>query len=87
MPIAEQSATVGNSVLAVAVLAKRTGRPCELNLHEEGSRRQVQGKLGEVCVEVAVVVFNLQVSLFTKQGIEIGESILRFLILETVVNL
>lgn len=37
LPIAEQSATVGSSVLAVAVLAKRTGGLCELDLHEEGS--------------------------------------------------
>ena len=86
MPIAEQSATVGSSVLAVAVLAKRTVGLCELNLHEDGSRRQVQEKLGDVCVEVAVVVFNLHVPLSTKQGIEIVESILRFLHLETVVN-
>ena len=68
------------------MLAKRTGGLYKLNLHEEGSRRQVQGKLGEGCVEVAVVLFKLNVPFFTKQGIEIVESILRFLHLEIVFN-
>ena len=48
------------------MLAKRTSGLCELNVHEEGSQRQVQGKLGEGCVEVVVVLFKLNFPFFTK---------------------
>ena len=65
---------------------KCTSGLCELELDEKGSRQQVQGKLGEGYVEVAVVLFDLNIPLLAKQGIKIGNTILEFLRLEIFVN-
>ena len=76
LPIAEKSATVGGRVFAVAVLPKGAGGLGELDLHEESSRWHLQGNLGGSDVEEAVVLFQLYVPVFAKQGIKIGETVL-----------
>ena len=86
MPIAEKSATVCCSVFAVAVLPERAGRLGELDLHEESSRWHLQGNLGGSDVEKAVVLFQLYVPVFSKQGIKIGETVLGLFYLKAVFN-
>ena len=68
LPIAKKTATVCGSVFAVAVLLERAGGLSELDLHEESSRWHLQVNLGGSDVEKAVVLFQLYVPVFAKQG-------------------
>lgn len=86
LPIAEKSATVGGSVFAVAVLPEGAAGLGELDLHEESSRWHLQGNLGGSDVEKAVVLFQLYVPVFAKQGIKIGETVLGLFHLKAVFN-
>lgn len=86
LPIAEKSATVCGSVFTVAVLPERAGGLGELDLHKESSQWHLHVNLGVCDIEKAVVLFQLYVPVFAKQGIKIGETVPGLFYLKTVFN-
>ena len=67
-------------------MAEGAGGLSKLDLCDKGSRRHIQRKLRERHVEEVVVLFQFDIPLHTKQGIEVTEASFGFFYLEIVAN-
>jgi len=71
------SAAVSSSVGAVAVRMKYAGGLGELDFHCQGSGGNIKGELGASDIKEVTIWFLLNVPVTSKEGIEVGKTILR----------